>query len=330
METTSAGGVLVYIQATARGIARVFLEVLGKAAELANLAGQPLYGVVAADRPELSALSGRGLARVFVYSSPLYRYFRADCYADAVCDCVARLSPSIFLLGATPEARSFAPAAAARLHTGLTADCTQLSIGEAGELIQTRPAFSGDIMASIVTPDIRPQMAIVRPGVMEPRRAQTNTPPVFIPMRIESPSPRLEVLAAHVRTAFDSGITESKIVVAVGGGLAGKDDLPLFESLARHLGGTLACSRVLVERGWMPAERQIGLSGAIVSPNVLLTLGISGSVQFISGIGRTRTVISMNTEKDAPIFSVSDYGFVCDMYALAPLLLNGALPAPAL
>ena len=314
--------ILVYIQTNREGVMPISLEVIGAASGLCETLGSKLCGVVVANAPNLDGLKGLGLDTVYVYDNESYRYFTADNFSEAVCDCANMISPSIFLLGATPEVRSFAPAVAAKLKTGITADCIELSISENGELIQTRPAFSGNIMASIITPVTRPQMATVRRRVMEIPVPKDDALPKIVYSHVKNIKTLIKPLDILTEPEISASPSDSRIVVAIGGGIKHKGDIMMFHSLSERWKATLACSRVLVERGWMSPQVQIGLSGNTIAAEFLFTFGVSGSVQFVSGIKRAKTVISINSDENAPVFAVSDYGFVCDMYSLIPLLLG--------
>lgn len=300
----------------------VSYEAVGEGARLARELERPLCAVAvghaAVDCAE--ALAGCGVDTLFCYESSSPLPFRDDLYAGAVIHCVERLRPGIVLFGASPEGRGIAPRVAVHFQTGLTADCTELFLNEKGLLVQVRPAFGGNVMAQIVTEHARPQMLTLRQGVMEPVRRRDAARPDAI--RRDPPlSSRIEVLAAR-RLPRTEDISEAEILLAVGGGVARQSDLPLFADWAQKLGGTLAASRLLVEKGWMPAERQIGLSGRAVAPKLLLLCGISGSVQFRAGIRGAKRIIAINRAADAPIFSAAHEYVVGDMYALLPAVME--------
>jgi len=289
--------------------------------------------------------------KVMVYDAPEFRYFVAGAYASALEDAIAEERPGVVLMGATHMGRSLAPRVAVRFRTGLTADCTALDIRPSGELVQTRPAFGGNIMATIVTREARPQMATVRPKVMV--RAEPLAPgraaalasgagltgargEALVKRSVNSPR-ALASLVKHlrsVRTVSEvpvpkaESIVDAKVIVACGRGVRSAGDLALFGALAERLGGVLAGSRPLVEMGWLPASRQVGQSGRTVRPEVYIALGISGAIQHIAGMSGSRVIIAVNSDKDAPIFETANYGVVADIYEVVPELLKalGGVP----
>lgn len=307
--------VLVFLQVSGGQILPACLEVTGQARLLAQRTNAPLYGMLMEPPDCPKILSGLGFKGIFLYSNQQVP-FLATLWGEAALDCIRILQPDIFLLCATPEGRAVAPYVAARADTGLTADCVELSINEDGLLVQTRPAFEGDRMAAVITPRARPQMATVRGGIFPSPVPCNSICPPLIPRVLPSVAIGAEVTEFRHQAPCHP-LTEQEVLVAVGGGVRRREDLPLFQALARKLGGTLACSRVLVERGWMSPDRQIGLSGTAVSPRKLLTLGISGSLQFRSGIGGVCELVAVNTDPQAPIFSVADHGLICDLYDVA-------------
>ncbi|MEL7656272.1 MAG: electron transfer flavoprotein subunit alpha [Bacillota bacterium] len=316
-------GILVFIQQFGEYIHPISYEMLGKAHELAEQCGEEVYAVSVGYKQNLSSLAGCGICRVYVYDALDYRSFREDLYGKALCDCVEQLRPSIMLLGATFEARSLAPYVAVRFSTGLTADCTNLYINDSGILVQVRPAFGGNIMAQIVTTHTRPQMATVRYQVMEAIKPLGGMMPEIYHCQLSTLGlvSNIQILE-HWQEEPRRDILGEKLLVVIGRGIACKEDIPLFAELAESLGGGLACSRSLVVKGWMPIEKQIGLSGKTVRPDVLITCGVSGSVQFLAGMSSAKEIFSINSDPNAPIFSVSHWSVVGDMYEIVPILLK--------
>jgi len=315
-------GILVFLQQQGDGVHPVSYELTGKALELAKQRGEKVYGLFIGEDPSrlAEAFAGCGLAGIYRFSSPFYRQFRADAYGEAACQCIQTLRPSAFLLGATPEGRSMAPFVSTAFSTGLTADCTALSMTPEGGLVQVRPAFGGNVMAQIITPTARPQMATVRYRIFEAVRPDPNGP---LPDVIECPLPpqrsRVEVLE-ECPLAQQQDITTARVLVAIGNGVQRKEDIPALEALATRLGGQLASARSLVEKGWMPPERQIGLSGKAVRPEFLLTLGISGSIQFLAGIAGAGYLCAVNSDPSAPILARADLPLAGDLYEILPQL----------
>lgn len=316
------------------GFEPVTFELIGKARELADKTGQEVISVALGYRVAGAAeeLLHYPVDRVLVYDEPHLKHFVAGIFASYLQDAILKEKPSIVLIGATPVGRSLAPRIAVRFRTGLTADCTVLDIRPNGDLIQTRPAFGGNIMATILTREARPQMATVRYKVM-PAAARLAKPfGRAARQRVEHPD-ALASLAHHLGTVkvksqnlvpkADS-ISEAKVIVAVGRGVRSEADLGMFEELAGRLGGPLGGSRPLVERGWIPASRQVGQSGRTVRPDLYLALGISGAIQHVAGISGG-TVIAVNNDRNAPIFQTANYGIVGDIYAIVPELLKALL-----
>ena len=223
----------------------------------------------------------------------------------------------VLLFPATPEGRALSAMTASVLHTGVTADCTELSFNEEGLLVQTRPAFSGTMMASILTGETRPQIASLRFGSkVEPNGDETK-------LTVLHREPSAPLYETEWTERVDAPREEAKeIILAVGGGLKEKDDLDLFRKLADKLGAELCCSRILVERGWLPRSCQIGLSGRSVEPRVLIAFGISGSVQFRAGLGAVGTLCAVNTDPNAPLMKLADLPLTGDLYGLARAMLD--------
>lgn len=263
-----------------------------------------------------------GVDKVYVYEHPGFEGFKADCYADAVADCIAAVKPSVVLIGATPVGRSLAPRLSTRFHTGLTADCTMLDMRDNTDLVQTRPAFGGNIMAQILITDARPQFATVRYKVMErAKRAEQPAGSVeFCPVSEDMVRSRIEVVARevihHTRT-----IEEEEVLVVAGRGVTKEQDLERLSELAEKLHGQLCYTRPMVEAGYGDTAHQIGLSGRTVKPKLILTFGVSGAVQFTAGMNGADCIVAVNNDPEAQIFAVADYCLVEDVSVLLPVLL---------
>lgn len=311
--------ILVCLEANEDELHPSSLELLGKAVELTQPCGGSIYGIVMRDtRKLLNDLRGLPLQKVFVCRS-CHTYDAQEC-AEAVVECVRQVDPSVLLIPGTCFGRSIAPRIAVACRTGLTADCTELERTGDGGLIQIRPAFGGNIMAKIVTDHTRPQMATVRPGVMLPCAREGDRMPELCTLSGESKG-RVRLLDIQpVKRA--AGIAAQKVLVAAGRGVKKKEDLRMLNDLAERLGGSLACSRALVEKGFLPHEKQIGLSGATVCPDLLLTFAISGSVQFQAGIRRAKKIIAINCDPNAKIFDVAHIPICGDMYEILPKLIE--------
>lgn len=317
-------GVAVYAEQQGGVLAPVVLELLGKAQELAAVAGHPVHALLLGSGMADMAreLLCYGASKVFVYDDPTLEHFRVLPYAAAFEDFVARVRPSSMLVGATNLGRSLAPRVAARFGTGLTADCTRLEMRDNTDLVQIRPAFGGNIMAEIITPKHRPQFCTVRYKVCSaPCRAKPVGEVVPMCLPPEKLQCGTQVLEVRPRPA-ESDIAEAEAIVAVGRGVKSRKDLALAEELAAALGARLACTRPLIENGWFSPKKQIGLSGRTVKPKIIVTLGVSGSVQFLAGMQNAGCIVAVNCDENAPIFGIAHHGAVGDLYAVVPQLLK--------
>lgn len=332
METQEPGinkdewrAVAVYVEYNGKAVHPVTFELIGKARELAAVTGHPVYalfmGYQVGEKAE--ELLAYGVDQVFVYDRKELEHFSVLTYANVFADFITRIRPSSILVGATNAGRSLAPRVAARFRTGLTADCTVLEMKENTDLVQIRPAFGGNIMAQIVTPKNRPQFCTVRykifsapPVTKEPsgtiRTMEVTEDMIDRRIRVE------EII--HKPKEID--ISEAEVIVAVGRGVKSQADLELIRELAVALDAQLACTRPLIECGWFDARRQIGLSGRTVKPKLIITIGISGSVQFAAGMRGAECIIAINTDRKAPVFDIANIGLVGDWYEILPRLLK--------
>lgn len=314
-------GVMVYVEHEEGEIHPVTWELVGKARQLAAKINHPVYALFLGENIQEQAprLLEYGVDKVMVYDNPALRHFRVDAYTQAFADCVEKNKPSIILVGATAVGRSLAPRLATRFRTGLTADCTVLDVKENTDLVQIRPAFGGNIMAQIITPNHRPQLATVRYKVMDSAEKVVN--PTGVVENCEANlSSRIEVLQVG-KKEMSPGIAEAEVLVVAGRGIREEKDLALVRELAQRLGGQVAVTRPLIEAGWGDYTQQIGLSGRTVRPKLLIALGVSGSVQFVAGMRGSECIIAINKDKSAPIFDVAHYGIVGDLYEIVPDLL---------
>ncbi|MCP1109789.1 electron transfer flavoprotein subunit alpha/FixB family protein [Ohessyouella blattaphilus] len=317
---TKGRGIFVFLECTGNRIEEVSLELLAKACELQKLSQEPLYGVaIGKEGKELETQ----LLSLPVEKLWWYRYDGAclpALWEEAVLACIEEVLPSVLLLGGTPIGSGFASRVAVAMKTGVTADCTMLELDEGGNLIQTRPAFGGNIMASILTEKTRPQIATVRQGIF-PVLTKKHQQAEMVKRRLSEQDSGVRLLKREEKS-LDGGITKQEILVVAGRGVKREDDLEQLRELAHLLGGELASSRALVEKGWMPQSTQIGLSGNVVSPQVILTLGVSGTIQFMTGMKNAKKIIAVNTDKEAPIFSIAHFPIVGDLYTIVPNLLT--------
>lgn len=317
-------GVAVFAEQRWGKVHPVSLELVGKAQQLAAVTGHPVYALLIGSqvRPAARELLEYGVDKVFVYDDPRLSDFLIGPYANAFTDFITHVHPSSILVGATSLGRSLAPKVAARMRAGLTADCTMLEMKENTDLVQIRPAFGGNIMAQIVTPNARPQFCTVRYKIFStPQRTEVKGEVVEMQLEEAGFASRTEVLNV-LRKPSHKDISDAEIIVAVGRGLKSRDDLELIRAFAEQIGAQLACTRPLIEAGWFDPRQQIGLSGRTVKPKVIVTVGISGAVQFTAGMNSSDLIIAINTDRSAPIFDVAHYGFVGDLYEILPRLLE--------
>ncbi len=318
-------GICVYVDHCGGKIHRVTYELLGKAKELAAVTGHPVYALAVGSGlgDSINKLLHYGVDKVYVYDDKALENFRIEPYTAAFCDFIDKVKPSSILVGATNLGRQLAPRVAARCRAGLTADCTVLEMKENTDLVQIRPAFGGNIMAQIISPDTRPQFCTVRYKVFsEP--APTNEANGEI-VKMDTSKIKLdsviEVLSS-VDKPKDIDISESDVIVAVGRGASSEAVRNMAKELADLLGGVVACSRPLVEGNIFDAKHQIGLSGRTVKPKFIICLGISGAVQFAAGMKSSDCIVAVNTDKNAPIFDVAHYAVVGDVNEIIPKLIE--------
>lgn len=313
-------GVLVWLEQDGQTVTELSLELLYKAKELARQAKEKVYGImVRRGEGPLGPIQTLPLDGLFLYDTaeikPTFREERA------LLECIQEVRPSIVLVGGTLEGRVLASRAAVSCRSGVTADCTELQLDKEGLLQQTRPAFGGDVMADIVTPQTRPQFSTVRQGIFPKLQWEGDQICPCVRRRLEEPEERDVLLAVEERQK-KMGIEDASVLVVAGRGVKKKEDLELLEKLAHRLGGALASSRALVEKGWMRPDQQIGLSGKTVAPDLLITCGVSGSVQFRTGIRRAKCIVAINHDPEAGIFTVAHHSICCDLYQIVPQLLQ--------
>ena len=309
---------------------KVVYELLTHGRKLADRLGQPLTAVALGDgrMQGLERLCHQGADRVICCRHDLLGGYTTDGFTTALAAVVAKEKPSVLLFGATPNGRDLAPRVAARLRFGLTADCTGLAIDDQGQLVQTRPAFGGNIMASIISPYTRPQAATVRPNVFAAAAPDPGRPVAIedFPVNLSKAAIRTKVVEQIQMDSEGEKIEEARIIVSAGRGCGEPSNLDLVRSLAHRLGGTMAGSRAIVELGWIPHTLQVGQSGTTVGPDLYIAVGISGAVQHIVGMSSSKKIIAINKDPDAPIFKVADLGIVGDAMAILPKLLEAIRP----
>lgn len=340
-------GTAIFAQQVDGKLSPIALELLGKARDLANdlddktvtavLIGYQVGGLV-------DELAAYGADRVVVIDDPELKDYRTEPYTQALSGFIDEFKPEIVLVGATAIGRDLGPRTSARVETGLTADCTKLEIGDFPlnpvpgkeqkhqQLLMTRPAFGGNTIATIACPNNRPQMATVRPGVMQKitpiEGAKAEVINWTAPLEKNNCYVEIEEVVKEVSEVAD--IAEAKILVSGGRGVGSAENFKLLEDLAEVLGGTVTCSRAVVDNGWLPKELQVGQTGKTVRPHVYFAIGISGAIQHVAGMEESDIIVAINKDENAPIFDVADYGIVGDLNKIVPALtekLKAALAA---
>lgn len=318
-------GIAVYADHVEGNIHPVTFELLGKAREMAKKIGHPVYCLMMGHNISRQAeeLRHYGTDKVFVYDYPELKDFRIEPYTAVFEEFIKKVHPSIVLVGGTTVGRSLAPRTAARFRTGLTADCTILDIQENTDLDQIRPAFGGNIMAHIHTPNHRPQFATVRYKIFNApeKTAKPSGELIFEEIAPEHLKSRIRVLEVTQKEKVQS-IEDAEVIVVAGKGVKKEADLKMIRELADRLGGMMATTRPLIEAGWTDPRTQIGLSGRTVKPKLIITCGVSGSVQFVAGMNNSDNIIAINTDPKASIFDVAHYAVIGDIYEVIPELLK--------
>jgi len=322
-------GVWVFVDQTDGQPAEVSWELLGIGSELARTLDVELCTVVIGDQVEnlCQESFAYGATRAYLINDPVFHTYRTEPYYKAICYLVDKYKPEIILIGATGLGRDLAGAVATELKTGLTADCTGLSIDDKRFLLQTRPAFGGNIMATILTEKTRPQMATVRPHVMPLPEKDTSRKGEIIHESIaikeeDIVTKVLEVIDDQKRGAEAIDIAAADIIVSGGRGIQSKENFSILQELADELGGVVGSSRSAVEAGWMPVERQVGQTGKTVRPKIYIACGISGAIQHLVGMQDSDVIIAINRDRNAPIFEVATYGIEGDLFQVVPAITN--------
>jgi len=316
-------GVWTFCETTEGRLRSVALELVTKGRELADTLGEELTAVLIGNGIENHAqtLVHYGADRVLVVDAKIFANYTTDAYTIAMTSLIASRKPAVVLYGATNNGRDLAPRIAARLGLGLTADCTGLEIDEARQLIQTRPAFGGNIMAEIISPYTRPQMATVRPNVFKPGEPDSSRTGEIekVKMDVSPVQVRTRVLET-VSEAIEGmkSVEEADIIVCSGRGIKDPSNLELPKQLAHLLDAAIGGSRPIVDLGWLPPSQQVGQSGRTVCPKLYIALGISGQIQHLAGMSSSDIIVAINKDPDAPIFSVADFGIVGDIFTVLP------------
>ena len=317
----------VYVFAEQRdgNLQKVGIELIGEARKLADDLGQNVVAVLLGNKikDKASELIAHGADKVVVVDDEMLAEYVTEPYAKAMMEIIQSHNPEIVLYGATSIGRDLAPRVSARIHTGLTADCTILEMDENTDLSQIRPAFGGNIMAHILTPNNRPQMATVRYKVMNAPERTEETHGEIISCAIDK-----EKIKAHVdvldivKKEPEKFIESADVLVVAGRGIKKEEDLAMIRELAELLDGQVACTRPLAEAGWVEAKCQVGLSGRTVRPKLIITCGVSGAIQFVAGMDHSDCIVSINSDEKAPIFKTAHYCLVGDVYDIVPKLIE--------
>ena len=329
-------GVYVFAQQVDNELSSIAFELIGKGKDLAADLGTEVTAVlIGSDVKGLAdELAAYGADKVIVVDDPELKDYRTEPYTHALSSVIEKYKPEIVLVGATAIGRDLGPKVSARVKTGLTADCTVLEIGDFplnplpnqeqkhNQLLMTRPAFGGNTIATIACPNTRPQMATVRPGVMQKREKIEGAKAVVEEFNPGfTPNNQYVEILKVVKAVNDvADIMDAKILVSGGRGVGSAENFKLLEDLAEVLGGTVSCSRAVVDSGWKPRDLQVGQTGKTVRPNVYFAIGISGAIQHIAGMEESDVIIAINKDETAPIFDVADYGIVGDLNKILPAL----------
>jgi electron transfer flavoprotein alpha subunit len=326
IELSDNKGILVFAEQWKGKVHPVSYELLGKGRELADKLGEKLFAVIIGSELEeaVKELTMRGADKIFVFDHSELMEFRDDPYSAILDDLIKDERPSIFLIGATSIGRSLGPKVAACLETGLTADCTSLDIDpESRLLLQTRPAFGGNIMATIICTNTRPQIATVRYKVMKEAEKDPANESEIIEKTVDINNlpDRVKIIGFNPAKEQVS-IIDADIIVSGGKGMGNPKGFEIIQELAEALGGAVGASRPTVDEGWIEYPHQVGLSGRTVRPKIYLACGISGAVQHLAGMKTSDVIISINKDAEAPIFNVSSLGAVGDLYEVIPHLVE--------
>jgi electron transfer flavoprotein alpha subunit len=327
-DISTYSGVMVYVEVCGGEILDITFELLGEGRRLADERGVTLSAVVVSDsisEKMIKDLIGRGADIIYTALSPYLSSFVEENHVDVLNKIVSDVKPEVFICGATVKGRSLIPRLAVRLHTGLTADCTSLAIDpDSGLLLQTRPAFGGNIMATIICPDHRPQMSTVRYKVMKPLPFDHDRKGEIIEIDISSIKPvsKVRILESVSELSEEMNIVDADIIISGGRGMQKKENFGLLYELAELMGGAVGASRAAVDSGWISMPHQVGQTGKTVSPKVYFAVGISGAVQHIVGMHGSDIIVAINKDPQAPIFNHATYGIVGDLFVIVPELIK--------
>ncbi len=319
--------VWVFAEVAGDRLRSVAFELVTKGRELADKLGESLVAILPGHNVShlAESLIHQGADRVIVVDNKMLEHYTTDAFTITMTSLIASRRPAIVLFGATNNGRDLAPRVAARLKLGLTADCTGLDIDEKRQLVQTRPAFGGNIMAEILCPYTRPQMATVRPNVFKPSPPNKSRTGVVesVDIKISPMQVRTQVLESVKQVSEGmKKVEEAEVVVCSGRGIKDPSNLELPRRLAELLDGAVGGSRPIVDAGWLPPTQQVGQSGRTVCPRLYLALGISGAIQHLAGMSSSDIIVAINKDPEAPIFGIADFGIVGDLFEIVPVLIE--------
>ena len=320
-------GVWVFAEQREGRLMNVAIELLGEGRKLADEIGTTLSAVLLGENVSslTKDLIAYGADTVYVADDPALKNYTTDSYTKVIYDAIQKYLPEIVLYGATHIGRDLGPCLSVQCETGLTADCTKLTIDPVDKKIQqTRPAFGGNLMATIVCPEHRPQMSTVRPGVMEKAAYDAGRTGEVIPLEVNltEKDMRTQVLEIVKDLGEQVSLTDAKIIVSGGMGLGKPEGFDLIRQLADKLGGVVGSSRACVDAGWIPHSYQVGQTGTTVKPRIYIACGISGAIQHVAGMKESDYIVAINKNESAPIFEIADYGIVGDLYEVIPALIE--------
>jgi len=338
MDTAAYKGVFVFAQQVDGVVSGIVFELIGKAKDLAADLNTEVCAVLLGSgiKEQAGRLSAYGADRIIVVDDPALLEYRTEPYTQALSAVIEKEKPEIVLVGATAIGRDLAPRVCARIHTGLTADCTQLDIGDyplepipgretlKNQLLMTRPAFGGNTIATIACPKHRPQMATVRPGVMQrlPKDTSRQAKIEQFELTFDTNDNYVEIIDIVKSKLNTVDVMDAKVLISGGRGVCEPENFHLLEKLADTLGGTVSCSRAVVDAGWKPKDLQVGQTGKTVRPSLYIAVGISGAIQHLAGMEESDFIIAINKDETAPIFDVADIGIVGDYKQILPGLTD--------
>lgn len=327
MEREIDRGIWVYVEQENGEVRNVGLELLHAARKLAEKTGEELTALVIGDTANTQQaeeqIRGYGADHILTVTCPACREYSTDAYTELMCSLLQEYRPSTLLVGATENGRDFAPRVACRLKTGLTADCTALDIDEeTRDVAWTRPAFGGNLMATILCSHTRPQIGTVRPGVFRAKRENRTPDIVRLERSIEKEKIRTQIRAFLEREGEQFSIGDAEVIVSGGRGMKAPEHFAMLEKLATLLGGVVGASRAAVDSGWIDSSHQVGQTGSTVHPRLYIACGISGAIQHLAGMSGADQIVAINKDPEAPIFKAAHYGLVGDLFEIVPALIE--------